>query len=196
MNITRYKIKCTFITPVLGAQPTIEVASEYIAARHEEISGILPDDEARSLPQELERGTTVFHKDEQGMPVFWDYQIKGFIKEAAKTFNGLNGVKALRSKVSSLVFVTPRRILLNAPGGLQSITYCERPLRGETAQGPRVALARSEQLPEGTWFEIVLEVIDGPIDREILAELFDYGKYNGLGQWRSGSKGRFTFEMQ
>lgn len=193
METEQIKIKITFLTPVLGSQPTRDVASEYIASKFTDNAGELPADEAESLPESLERGTTVFHKH-NGVPVFFDYQVKGFLKEAGRIFNGLQGVKALRSKIDNLVFVNPRIIPLHLPDGAE-IEYMERPLRAETAQGPRVALARSEMLPAGTWFEITLEVYKGQVDREIIRDLLTYGSRKGLGQWRNGGFGRFEFEI-
>lgn len=194
IEITRISVKVTFVTPVLGSQPTRDVASEFIASKFVDNAGELPSDEAETLPESLERGTTVFHKID-GKPVFFDYQVKGFIKEAGRTFNGIHGVKNMRSKIDSLVFVNPRTIELHLPEGAD-IEYLERPLRAETAQGPRVALARSEMLAAGTWFEFEMEVYEGPIDADLLRDLFNYGRHKGLGQWRNGGYGRFEFEMK
>jgi hypothetical protein len=145
----------------------------------------------------MEKATTAFHKVD-GNPVFFDYQVKGYLKEAAKVCNGLKtfkDVKALRSKVEDHVFVQPRIILLELPAGAV-MDYCERPLRAETAQGPRVALARSERLPAGTSFRVDLHVMDGsPITEDILRLLLSYGEDKGMGQWRNGGNGRFAFTM-
>lgn len=194
MNTTKYSVKCTFLTPVLGTQPTRDIAKDYIGSKFVDNAGVLPEDEAATLPEMLEKGTTVFHKNPAGEPLLFDYQVKGFIKEAGRTFNGLHGVKALRSKIDSMVFVSPRMIPLIMPDGSE-IEYLERPLRAETPLGPRVALARSEMLPAGTWFVATLEVYDGPITEDILRDLFTYGKHKGLGQWRNGGFGRFEFEF-
>lgn len=194
MSITKYHVRLEFITEPLGSQTTKDVASEFIAKKHEEIGGELPEDEARTLPEELERGTTVFHQ-ENGVRLLFDYQIKGFIKSAGQTFNGLNDVKALKSKIEKFVFVEPRKIPMHVPEG-GKVTYNERPLRAETAQGPRVALARSEQLPIGTWCEFDLKVFESQINEDILRSLFSYGEYQGLLQWRGGGWGRFTFTLQ
>jgi hypothetical protein len=193
MEITKYQLKIVFITPVLGTQPPKDVAIDYLGQKSVDTGGALPDDEVATLDEMVERGTTVFHKLD-GQPIYYDYVIKGFLKEAGKVFNGLRGVKAMRSKIDNLVFVTPRRIPLIMPAG-NVIEYLERPLRAETAQGPRTALARSEMLPEGTWFKCSLEVFDGPITEEILRDLLSYGERKGLGQWRNGGYGRFRFEL-
>ena len=193
MNKTIYKVRVTFITPLLGTQPQKDVASEFIASKYEDGGGELPADEAETLPEMVEKGTTVFHKID-GQPIFYDYVVKGFLKEAGRIFNGLHGVKALRSKVDNLVFVSPRRIELHMPEG-STIEYLERPLRAETAQGPRTALARSEMLPEGTWFEVTISVYDGQITEDMLRDLFTYAADKGFGQWRNGGYGRAEFEF-
>jgi hypothetical protein len=194
MEIEKYGLEIVFLTPVLGSQPQKDVATEFLGSKFVDNGGILPDDELETLDETIEKGTTVFHKVD-GKPILFDYQVKGFIKEAGRTFNGLDGVKALRSKIDSMLFVTPRRINLVIPEG-GGITYNERPLRAETAQGPRVALARSEELPEGTKFSCTLEVYRGQLTFEIIHGLLTYGAYKGLGQWRNGGYGRFEFTLQ
>ena len=193
MEITTYQLHIEFVEPLLGTQPQKEVALEYITSKISGDAGELPEDEVRTLPEELERGTTAFHKLD-GAPILYDYQIKGFLKEAASVFNGLRGVKNLRSKVENLVFIVPRQIMLELPPGGE-ITYCERALRAQTAQGPRTALARSEQLPPGTQFDCRLEVYAGPVTGALLADLLSYGGRKGMGQWRNGGYGRFAFTL-
>lgn len=194
METTKCKVKVTFLTSVLGSQPQKDVATEYLGAKNVENGGSLPDDEIETLPEMLEKGTTAFHKNSEGKPLIFDYQIKGFLKEAGRIFNGLQDVKALRSKIENFVFVTPRLTEIHLPEGAE-IGYCERPLRAETAQGPRVALARSEELPAGSWFEFTLEIFKSQVDEDLIRELMTYGEYKGLGQWRNGGHGRFTFEF-
>ena len=104
-------------------------------------------------------------------------------------------MKALRSKIDSYVFVEPRRIHLNIPEGYV-MEYLERPIRAETAKGPRVGLIRSEKLPEGTWFEIQIEVYESQITMDVLNDLLSYGYRKGLGQWRNGGLGRFEFTLE
>lgn len=162
------------------------------------------------LPEMLERGTTVFHHiqegPDKGKPAIMNYHLLGFLKESAKVQNGeVDGkIKALRSKVASQVFISPRVIPLNVPDAAvpegvetESGYYLERPLRAETAQGPRNALARSEVLPEGTWFTCNLEVFGkNQITENVIRDLLDYGFYRGLGQWRnSGAYGTFRYEL-
>ena len=193
MDTTVYKIKFTFIDPVLGSQSgDPEIASNFVAAK----TGVERQlDE--SVPVDLTK-TTMFYRDSDGNPCLMNYQVKGALKNAGKVLNGRNfaKVKALRSKVENDLFISTRIVRLHVPEG-KGITYCERPLRAETAQGPRVALARSEELPEGTWFEVELEVLPGSdISKEVLLDLLDYLYYEGIGQWRSsGMKGRLIYQL-
>lgn len=191
IKLTKYNLKCTFTQPVLGSQATKDVTSEFIATR----AGVEPSpDEQATLPEALEKGTTVFHKHE-GAPVLFDYQVKGFIKEAGRVLNGraTGNVKALRSKVDANIFVSPRMIPLNCAG---PIDFLERPLRADTPQGPRVALARSEQLPSGTSFACVITLLEGEVKEAVLRDMLDYGALKGIGQWRNGGYGSFEYELE
>ena len=61
-----------------------------------------------------------------------------------------------------------------------------------TMQGPRVTLVRSDYVPEGTLTHGQIRIIRGsPWTPEILYDLLCYGEQQGLGQFRSGSYGRF-----
>lgn len=194
METTKYNLRVTFTESVLGTKPQKDVATEYITSiAADPVTGELPADELETLPVALEKGTTAFDKLD-GAPVYYDYMVKGFLKETGSVFNGTRGVKNLKSKIENLVFVQPRRFVLNVKPG-DSMTYLERPLRAQTAQGPRTSLARSEELPAGTWFECTLEVFDGQISEPLLRDILDYGSRRGLGQWRNGGHGRFEYEL-
>jgi len=72
---------------------------------------------------------------------------------------------------------------------------CERSLRVNTAQGPRVTVARSEVVNEKTSFEVEIDVYSGaPITEDMLTQILDFGGWTGLGQWRNAGKGQFTWE--
>lgn len=194
MKERTYKARIEFIEPLLGSQPSGQVASEFIARR----AGFegLPEDEIETLPDALEKGTTVFHKDPAGNPCLFNYQVKGFLKNSGKVQNGQvdGGTKNLRSKVNDLIFITPRLIRIQIPAG-ERIEFLERPLRAETAQGPRVALARSEMIPSGAWIEFGLTVLGEAISEQALRDLLDYGYFQGLGQWRNGGWGKFRYTL-
>ena len=72
----------------------------------------------------------------------------------------------------------------------------EHSTRADSPRGPRVAIARSEIAPEGTWLTCGLEVIESEITQEVLETLLDYGYSRGLGQWRNSvAFGNFRYEL-
>ena len=200
------KVRITFTEPVLGSAPnTEEIYKEFIASKAPDAA--TTEDEVAALGAEAveERGTTVFTRDEEGNPTIWDYQIRGFFKgtcgflqrakKRKKPFLS-SSVKAYKKTIDGNVFVFPRQIKLNVPEGVdvRELDILQRPLRAQTAQGERIALASSEMLPAGTWFDISIGVLSSELEPVVL-EWLDFGELNGLGQWRNGSNGRFTYEL-
>lgn len=192
----KLKIKITLTEEMLGTKPANkDVFSDFIASK-------CPDGDARkeeldTAEHREEAGTTVFHRDADGCPMIWDYQILGFCKDACKALRQVpdtasSKLTAFKTKIDGLLFVTPRKIRLNLPEGGE-IGICERPLRAETAQGPRVSLARSETVPAGTWFEVEFALLNSAMLSKPLHEWLEYGALRGLGQWRNSGKGRFEF---
>ena len=116
-------------------------------------------------------------------------------KNSAKAFGYVGGkskLTAYKTKIDNLVFVKERQIALQLPRGAE-IGICSRPLRAETAQGPRVALANSESCPVGTVIEFTIMVMVDELMNNVI-EWLDYGALNGIGQWHNSGKGRFTWE--
>ena len=158
----------------------------------------LADEEVKLLPQD-DKGITVFRRNADGL-VMMDFQIRGFLKEAAEAVSGIWGV---RSKIDKWCFVKERIIpvmrgdaQVKEPDGL-----LERPLRAQTMQGPRVALACSEKLNPADTMSFTLLVLPlgeskGKLDEATVRSWLEYGELNGLGQWRTGSNGRFTFTLK
>src|SRR6185436_6142777 len=120
------------------------------------------DEEVKVSEAQVEEGiqnaSTVFAKDDNGLFVY-DYTMRGFIKGALSAFIDLGEApKELnpwnyKGVVDRFVFVFPRRIYLKTPTGenwRKAEQTLERSLRATTMRGDRVALARSEMLPEGT----------------------------------------------
>jgi hypothetical protein len=188
-------IEITFVEPLLATcAGNKDVATDFILNKNP--NGEPAEDELESLAtqeEELKKSSTVFMKDKQGKPFMWDYQIKGFFKDAAGILNRTmpknEQLKAYKKVIDGLVFVAPRRIAINLSGGL---TICERPLRAQTAQGERIALARSESAPEGTTIRCEIMCLDESLWDRIKTWL-DYGRLRGLGQWRNSGMGRFEW---
>lgn len=191
MSKITYKLKIKLVTPMLGTIPmNKEVYSKFVAVKAVEKG--LQDEEVETVQEIEEKGWTGFHQDENGLFVY-DYLVKGFLKEAANVLKDNIGIKNARAKLDSYVFVSPRRIYLGKekPDGV-----LERPLRAMTMQGPRVSLAKSDLVNEGT--EIVVEITnlnEALFPKKKLCELLDYGAFKGLGQFRNGGYGKFEYEF-
>ena len=193
------KVKATLADEMLGtACQNAEVHAEFIASKSKDAEKT--KEELESLPAEelMQKAVTVFHRDEDGMPILYDYQVKGFIKEqfriALALTTGQKVGTATLSKwtcdkmVDNHVHVSPRKIRLAPTGPL-----CTRPLRAQTMKGERVSLATSETVPAGTVFEFVVTTDHATLD-EFVVKALDRGAEKGLGQWRNSGKGRFTWE--
>src|SRR3990172_12661268 len=127
MQTTNYKLRIEFTEPVLGTQPQKDIATEFIQNKARE-QGLDVTDEQETLATLLEKGQTVFHRVPGGShdAIYYDYHVRGFLKESGRVQNGLDGVKALRSKVTQSVFIFPRQIVLNVPKDAP-IEFLERP---------------------------------------------------------------------
>lgn len=181
----------------MGATPK----NKDVYANHIATKAALDDEK---LAQELdtvehveEKGWTGFHRVE-GQPILYDYVIKGFFKDACGMLRRANGtlsskIKAYKKVIDGLVFVDPRHLVLHIPAGAE-MGVLERPLRAQTAQGERVALARSDTCPPGTVLEFDLTIMGG-VSKALLTEWFEYGALRGLGQWRNAGYGRFEYEL-
>ena len=60
-------------------------------------------------------------------------------------------------------------------------------------QGERVSIAISEEIPAGATVEFTVQCLDDN-DIDLVKEWLDYGKFNGLGQWRNSGHGKFSWE--
>ena len=235
MKTERMTVKIEFTEPILGSSSANpEVHSEYIASKapdteraEEEVAAVKratksqpedadPDSEKDSpwdTEEEITKSMTVFPRDLDGRIHIWDYQIKGYLKEAlfALIELGHDDVKGMSKwtylrTVNQFVWIEPRVIHLLDPAGnpwghVSAIK--QRPLRAKTARGERICLASSEQLPMGTscQFEIEVQSYEGPAKKSTTAVLtmagieaaLDRGEKQGFAQWRSGGFGRFTW---
>jgi len=194
----RYEGKLTFTHEVLGTVPkNKEVYAAHIATKaaltDEEVA-----DELATVEHVEEKGWTGFHTDSGG-PFLLQYMVKGFFKDACGMLRRVKGtrsagMRAYKKIIDGLVFVSPDRLRLRLPPDGE-MGVCERPLRAQTAQGERIALARSDTCPPGTTLEFDLAVM-GQVDEELLREWLDYGEFRGLACWRNSGKGRFVYTME
>lgn len=189
-------------TEILGSRTDNAVYSEFVASKSGIDNGTLEEEE--DFISVDEKGLTVFPQDEETNEIFlFDYQIKGFLKEAFECLKGELNIAAARSKVDKYVFITPRKVFFKRDGEpiLDADDRCERPLRAKTMQGERVALQASEQIDTPWELEIEIKLLPNngtakskPIDWDAIETALDYGAFRGLGQWRNASYGQFKWE--
>ena len=207
------KIKWTFLEGVLGtstANP--EIYRDYLAGKAPSVE--LADEEEAvladglSVEDEFNKAMTIFPKLDDGTPFQYDYQVKGFMKDACGMLSRLTGkdavtgkkgkavnesskIKAFKKEIDGNIFVFPRRIPILFDGEL---TICQRSLRAATPKGERVSLSASEEAPAGSTMEFwVLCLNDSHV--AAVKEWMDYGVLRGTGQWRNSGKGRFSYEV-
>ena len=203
------KVRLTTIEDTLGtASSNPDLHHDHIASKSADKDKV--KEEMAALPAEEleEKAKTVFFRDSDGGPMFFDYQVKGFIKEAINAVRDIQGSAVSKEKrlskwsykknldklvmVGSIKDAHDRKLPLIMPKGAE-IGEKVRPLRAETMRGERVALACSETVPAGTVIECQIILLDERLEPYI-REALDYGEWNGLGQWRSAGWGRFKWE--
>ncbi len=191
------KVKLVFLEELLGtsnADPDIH--AKFIASKGPDAATLEEEIEALGVDEVTEKGITIFPRDEDGDPMLWDYQVKGFFKDACSMLRRINDTKSKKLKaykkiIDGLIFVEPRKIKIDLNGGVMG--NCQRPLRASTAQGERIALAHSEAVPVGSFIEFEITLLDEAHEKAVV-EWLDYGRLRGLGQWRNSGKGRFKWE--
>jgi hypothetical protein len=188
-------IQITFTEELLGtASADPKIHAEFIASKAPNAKTTEEEIEALGVEAVTEKSMTVFPKH-QGKPFLYDYQIKGFFKDACAALKRVpktlsEDLKAYKKVIDTTIFVFPRKIYF---GGDSTIGECQRPLRAQTAQGERIALAHSETLPAGAMLTFKVQLLN-PSDEKLLIEWLNYGELRGLGQWRNSGKGRFTWK--
>lgn len=204
------RVRLTFISEILGTQPGNQaIHSTYVASKAPDAEKMADEVAAIGAEMVTEKTMTIFPRNAAGDEIFWSYQIRGFFKSAQQTLNRIYEKKkfpnmtAFKTKIDNLVFVKAPQdrwdgretgIIIHYPEGVEESYDCERPLRAETAQGPRVALAHSETCPEGSWIE--MDILTRADDlMEYVPEWLNSGIYYGISQWRNAGKGRFVWEQ-
>jgi len=190
------RVRLTFTEEVLGgscADP--EIHRKYIASNSKNTEKIEEEVAAVTSEETVDDKKTIFPKQD-GKPFAYDYQIRGFFKDACGMLRYVTDSKsskltAYKKKIDGTIFVKDRR---NFFYDYDEIGICQRPLRAETAQGPRVALASSESLPAGTKLEFTVVCLNDTY-MPYVEEWLDYGKYKGFSQWSNSGKGRFEWEV-
>lgn len=203
----KLNVRITFLEPLLGTWPANpNVAREYIASKSPEAATIEDEVAALGADAAADKAMTVFPRNAEGSPILYDYQIKGFFKDACGMLGRIGGktetgkkravnesgkLTAYKKIIDGLIFVQPRMIPITMSGDIRE---CQRPLRAQTAQGERVSLANSEEIPAGSTCEFEVLCMDDAHEKAVL-EWLDYGQLRGIGQWRNSGKGRFSYTL-
>lgn len=194
--MTTYYFKLKFTEPVLGMAPSDpEVYKRFIATQSPQPEATTPEEIATLAKDKELAGYDIFHRDDLGL-FLYDYHIRGFLKAAAEAVTG-KALTAYKSKIDKWLFVMPRRLYFFGPDNQivkQADGFLERPLRAMTMQGPRVSLKRSDKLEPGCTIAGKLNVMplgEKELTGDLIKSWFEYGALQGIGEWRSGSYGRF-----
>lgn len=211
--MNRYHVKLTFTEPLLGSVPlNKEIYRDWLATRAP--TPEQGESEIETVPdvESLEQGTKGFHRFPDGTPMIRGHVIKGFCKSACgilrRDKDTLSaGIRAYKKIIDGAVWTRPKMIpIMLSDGGYSlwpvsdgpkelGLKLLQRPLRCQTAQGERVALACSEIIPVGSAIEFDLLIVGGIVGEEVLHEWLNYGQLRGLGEWRSSGMGEFEYQM-
>ena len=206
------KIEWKFVEGLLGTSPgNPDIYRDYLAGNAPTFEQAEEEENVLAMglsgEDEFNRAMTVFPRLPDGTPFQYDYQVKGYFKDACGMLNRLTGkdengkkskavnesskIKAYKKEIDGNIFVFPRKIPLIFNG---EVTICQRSLRASTPKGERVSLSASEEVPEGaimTFYVLCLNDAHVPA----VLEWMEYGILRGTGQWRNSGKGRFKYRI-
>lgn len=195
------KVHVTLIEEMLGMAPADpEIYKTYIGTLAPDAQSAEEEVASLGVDKALENKMTVFPRTVNGEPLLWDYQVRGYFKDAVSMLRRVPGsecskVKTYKKMVDGLLFAFPRQIPIHLPEGAgMELANCQRPLRTSGPSGERTALAISETVPEGSTLDFSLTMLDDAMEKWVM-ECLDYGYVRGLGQWRNSGKGKFTYEI-
>ena len=189
------KIKVTTIEEMLGtASANPEIHEEFIASKAPDAKSTEEEVAALGADEVFEKQMTVFPR-QNDKPIMWDYQWKGFFKDTCSSLRKVpktesSKIKAFKKEIDGLIFVMDRAIPINFDG---KMGVCQRPLRAQTAQGERIALASSESIPAGATMTFTIRCLVDEHEKAV-REWLDYGVLRGIGQWRNSGKGRYVWD--
>ena len=202
------RVRVLFVNNTLGMSPNDrDIYRDYIASKAPDAANVTDEIASVGVDAVEEKGMTVFPRNEHGEPCSFDYQWKGFFKDACSLLAKAAGkdpetgkkipanhsakLTAFKKVIDGNIFVYPRMIKFDMNGA--DMLELSRPLRADTAQGPRIALAKSEMLPAGATAEFSILCMN-PADEVVVEEWLNYGVLHGFGQWRNGGFGTFVWE--
>ena len=104
------KVRLTFQEEVLGtASNNPDIHSEYIASKAPDAMSAEEEVAAIGVEEAVEKSMTVFPRNDNGEPILFDYQIKGFFKDACGVLFTAASVK-LSGESSPIRISSGRRV--------------------------------------------------------------------------------------
>lgn len=205
IGMLKLEVRLTLTEEALGTSSSSkELHKEYIASKASDAKSTEEEVAALGVDVVDEKGRTVFPRmavgDDADVPFVYDYQLKGFFKDAAKMLKKVSGsecskVRAYKQAIDGLIFIDQRKIPWMAEDGTPAHVgpTCERPLRASTPMGERIAISSSETVPAGSHLDFGIILLDKTL-LPMVKECLTYGRLRGLCQWRNSGKGTFTWE--
>lgn len=203
MKFEEKKFRLIGTNDLLGGTPMDkELFTKFIATKAKTQEEKKRAQEDVQSVEELEKAMTGFYRNDGGI-IMKAYQIKGFFKSAAKAMKAQVNLAQSTSKIDNYLFIKERELPIMRDGHQVSAPdgCLERPQLCETAQGPRVSLAKSEVVT-GEWYvEFTVRVLpnkgtakSSALNMAMVEDLLGYGEFKGLLQWRNAGYGSFRFE--
>lgn len=205
IGMLKLDVRLTLTEEALGTSSSSkELHKEYIASKAPDAKSTEEEVAALGVDAVDEKSRTVFPRmavgDDDDVPFVYDYQLKGFFKDAAKMMKKVSGsecskVRAYKQAIDGLIFIDQRKIPWMAEDGTPAHVgpTCERPLRASTPMGERIAISSSETVPAGSHLDFGIILLDKTL-LPMVKECLTYGRLRGLCQWRNSGKGTFTWE--
>ncbi len=205
MKVEERKFRLYGLQPLLGGVSLDkEIFTKFVATKARDFEKDAANKDVENVIDAEDKVTGFYRDAVNGNIILKGYQIKGFLKEAAKALKDQLGLASCVSKIDNFVFIAEDCIPIMRDGEIVQNPdgYLERPLRGDTPQGPRVSLAKSEQVTGDWYVDITVKVIENKktaksisMSMDVVEELLEYGQFKGLLQWRNAGYGSFRVEV-
>ena len=211
----KMRVRVTFTEETLGTQPNDEeIYTKFIASKAPDATTVEEEVAAIGKEEYEEKQMTVFPRNDKGEPFVYDYQWKGFFKEAGRMMNRVSGsetkkLKAFVQIINGNIYISAdvpadvkgviarrklsRQTIITLPEDNKEMGKCQRALRAQTAQGERQSLACSETVPAGSTCEFTIGLMDKSVEKAV-REWLNYGEVHGMLQWRNSGKGSFVWD--
>lgn len=196
--VEKMNIRIIFTSEILGSCPAnADIYSKYVADKATD-ADVTDEISALGAEQVLENGTTKFLTVD-GKPALSNHTWLGFMKEKIgflkldnkKTASG--ALTNYKKRLDNGIAFANKFSILVLPKG-ESTGMLQRPLRANTQQGERIALASSITCPPRTRTRFTILMSNSEY-RYPIEEALNMGRFSGTGQWRgSGKKGTFLWE--